>query len=168
MVATDASLVLRQGSFPGLAGELYLRWAFPPEGTKTWARVAIVHGYGDHSGRYAEFMTWLARRGVACHAVDLRGQGQAAGRRGFVRRWDEYLDDLAAFLGQPILQGPGPLFLLGHSHGALVVAAALLRGSGVQGGDVAGCVMASPMLASKMRVPRGKILLGRLLGRLVP
>src|SRR5688500_3489789 len=90
------------------------------------ARLAEVHGYGDHAGRYWELMTWLASRGVACHAFDFRGHGRSTGRRGFVRRWDEHLDDLRAFLDLPALRhdspGDPPLFVLGHSHGGLVVA----------------------------------------------
>src|SRR5438477_11882791 len=65
-----------------------------------WARLGIVHGYGDHSGRYLHFMNWLAQRGVACHTFDFRGHGRSGGRRGYVARWQEFIHDLRAFLSQ--------------------------------------------------------------------
>ena len=134
------------------------------------ARLAVVHGYGDHAGRYAEFMPWLARHGVACHAFDFRGHGRSTGRRGFVQRWDDHLDDLGAFLGLPALRddapGSPPLFLLGHSHGGLVVAAAGVRG--LLPAHVAGCVLSAPYLINCHKVPAAKVAVGRLLNRIVP
>ncbi|HEY2584708.1 MAG TPA: alpha/beta hydrolase [Tepidisphaeraceae bacterium] len=155
------------GFFDGPAGRLYRRIARPTN--RAVARLSIVHGYGDHSGRYAHFMQWMALRGVACGAVDLRGQGAADGRRGFVRRWEDYLDDVRAFLSLP---APGeteaaPRFILGHSHGGLVVAAAgeagLLETAGIRG-----VVLTSPFLQSRMELPRVKVVLGRLVGLAIP
>jgi alpha-beta hydrolase superfamily lysophospholipase len=161
-----------------------------------WARLLIVHGYGEHCGRYVHFMRWLAERGVASDAIDLRGHGRSGGRRGFVRRWDEYLDDLQAFLeresspaeGGPISEpgrvGPvGPqvrsvpsarsgrharaLFLLGHSHGGLIAAAAGERGILAQAG-VEACIISSPYLATRVSVPRYKRLLAHVANPIVP
>lgn len=155
------------GCFDGPAGRLYRRFARPTG--RAAARLSIVHGYGDHSGRYAHFMQWMALRGVACDAVDLRGQGSADGRRGFVRQWDDYLDDVRAFLSLPApkeLDGT-PRFVLGHSHGGLVVAAAgeagLLEIAGIRG-----VVLTSPFLQSRMELPRVKVMLGRFVGLAVP
>jgi lysophospholipase len=153
--------------FDGPAGRLYRRSAQPAN--RAVARLSIVHGYGDHSGRYAHFMQWMAVRGVACDAVDLRGQGTADGRRGFVRRWDEYLDDLRTFLSVP--SPPQlraiPRFILGHSHGGLVVAAAAEAGL-LDSAGIRGVVLTSPFLQSRMELPRMKVILGRLVGLVVP
>src|ERR1700691_2463252 len=90
--------------------------------SQPWAQLVLLHGYGDHAGRYLQFLQWLGARGVGCQAIDFRGQRRSSGRRGFVRKWDEYLDDLKVILD---LQDQAlPLFVLGHSHGALVAAAA--------------------------------------------
>ena len=127
----------------------------PPDAVATRARLAIVHGYGDHAGRYVELMSWLATRGVECHAVDLRGHGKSSGRRGYVRRWDEYLDDLRAFLELPDLRhapGSPPLFVLGHSHGCLVVALAGERKL-LDEYCVAGCILSAPYLVNALAVP---------------
>lgn len=113
-------------------------------------------------------MRWLAERGIACHSLDFRGHGRATGRRGFVRRWEEYLEDLDAFLSLEQLavkaRGEAPLFLLGHSHGGLVLAAAGIRGLE----DVSGCVFTAPYFRSRLHVPAHKIFLGKLIDPLVP
>ena len=140
--------------FPSLDGtRLYRRSSFPRDSI-SWARLVILHGYGDHSGRYAEFMRWMAARGVACHAIDFRGHGRAGGRHAYVNRWEDYLDDLRAFLALPQV-GPSPAapestapFLLGHSHGGLIVAAAVIDGVI----SPAGCVLSSPYLRGAMPV----------------
>jgi alpha-beta hydrolase superfamily lysophospholipase len=133
-----------------------------------WAHLHLAHGYGDHSGRYVHFLNWLAARGIAAHAVDLRGHGRSDGRRGFVRVWDEYLDDLAAGLRDCPGCGPGsaPWFCFGHSHGGLLLAVALLRGR--LPSQVRGCILSSPYFRSAMTVPAWKVFLAKALNRCLP
>jgi lysophospholipase len=150
-----------ESTFSGPAGALFRRSVVP---AAAWCSVAIIHGYGDHSGRHLHVMRWLAGRGIACHGLDLRGQGNSAGRRGFLRRWDEYLDDLDAFLALPALRQHAPLFLLGHSHGGLVLAAAAIRGLG----DLRGCILTSPFFRNRMTVPPVKRLVARAMDPLIP
>ena len=68
-------------TFAGQDGlELYYqRWR--PEGTPK-AVLPIVHGYGEHSGRYANIVDWFVPRGYSVYAFDLRGHGQSPGQRG--------------------------------------------------------------------------------------
>src|SRR5688572_15512480 len=83
----------------GGAGRIYFR-SVVPAGV-AWARIGLLHGYGDHCSRYEHFYKWMAERGVACHAFDFRGHGRSEGRRGYVAKWEEFLDDLNIFLEQP-------------------------------------------------------------------
>lgn len=160
----------QEETFAGPAGRLFRRSVYPADPAGVWARLAVLHGYGDHSGRYVEFMAWMARRGVACEAFDLRGHGHSEGPRGAVAYWAQYLDDLNAFLealhAHPHAHTPThlPTFLLGHSHGGLVVAAAGERGlPGVEG-----CILSAPYLRARMRVPRRKLILGRVANWVAP
>ena len=92
------------------------RWR--PTG-RPWARVLIVHGIGEHSGRYQRTGRLMAEAGLDVYAFDLRGHGLSGGRRVYVRRWDDFLDDVEvqlAALREPAL----PLVLFGHSMGALI------------------------------------------------
>src|ERR1700722_2274098 len=69
-----------------------------PAPARPRARLALLHGYGDHGGRYGHALNWFAERGISCCTLDFRGHGRSFGRRGYVRRWDEFLDDLDTFL----------------------------------------------------------------------
>jgi alpha-beta hydrolase superfamily lysophospholipase len=118
-----------EGRFAG-AGDLelyYQRWW--PE-AEPRASVALVHGVGEHSGRYANVVAPLVDDGYAVYAYDQRGHGRSPGPRVHIERWAEYRDDLGAFLCLVDEQAPGrPLVLYGHSMGSLVVLDYLLEGS---------------------------------------
>jgi alpha-beta hydrolase superfamily lysophospholipase len=163
---TDSPTATAETLFPGRGVTLFRRSVRPA--TSAWARVALLHGYGDHSGRYLHFMQWLARRGVEVHALDFRGHGRSQGPRAHVRRWEDYLDDLTAFLDLDPLRlarGRPPLFVLGHSHGGLIAVAAAI-GDMLKG--TAGCVLSAPYLVGRNRVPIAKKVLARVGNLLAP
>ena len=92
-----------------------------PKG-ETRGALIIVHGLKDYADRYSEFAFAAARRGYAVHALDLRGHGDSQGDRVWVDRFDEYLDDLEAFVARVRAEEAGkPLFLMGHSMGGAIV-----------------------------------------------
>jgi alpha-beta hydrolase superfamily lysophospholipase len=100
------------------------RWL--PAG-ETKAAVAIIHGYAEHSGRYAWMGERLARAGYAVHALDLRGHGLSDGERALVASFREYLDDVAEFLTRVRARAAdAPVVLLGHSMGGRIVTLALV------------------------------------------
>jgi acylglycerol lipase len=83
--------------------------------------VLLVHGYGEHSGRYAHVAEHLAAHGYAAFALDLRGHGRSAGRRVMVRRFGDFVADVATYAAQLRADHPDlPLFVYGHSMGSLV------------------------------------------------
>lgn len=86
------------------------------------AAVLIVHGYAEHSGRYAWVAEQLAGHGYAVVAFDLRGHGKSDGDRVYVRSMNEYLFDMDAALLRVFEHAPGvPVFVLGHSMGGGVL-----------------------------------------------
>ncbi len=85
------------------------------------AVVVIVHGLGEHGGRYDHVGQRLTGAGFACYAADHWGHGRSEGRRANIGRMDRIVDDLGAFVGFATAHTPGvPLFLLGHSFGGLI------------------------------------------------
>jgi acylglycerol lipase len=85
------------------------------------ARVLLVHGFIEHSGRYGPTGQFLARHGCAVTATDLRGHGRSDGARCWVRSFDEYIDDLDSCFERANRRADGiPLFVLGHSLGGLI------------------------------------------------
>lgn len=129
------------------------------------AALAVVHGYGEHGGRYAWLGEYLAARGYAVYVYDLRGHGQSSGTRGQVRRFDDYLDDTAAFLGEVRRAQPAaPLFLLGHSMGGLICA----RMAEERAPDVRALILSSPFLQLAEAVPPARVLAVKALARVWP
>ncbi len=146
-----------QGTFAGTGGFalFYQRWR--PDGTPRTA-VAIVHGIGEHCGRYANVVTGLVPRGHAVYGFDQRGHGRSPGRRGHVDSWREYRQDLHAFVRFIVAQeSRRPLFLFAHSMGALVALDYLptgqeaLAGAIISGAPIAPVGMAKPVLVAAAR-----------------
>ncbi|GAB4455134.1 MAG: hypothetical protein OHK0029_10720 [Armatimonadaceae bacterium] len=135
--------------------------------SEPWARLAVLPGYGDHGKRYLSAMTFLAEQGIACHALDFRGQGLAEGRRGYAQRWEEYVSDLETFLALDPVRGEGnlPLFLLAQSHGALVLTNAVLTG---RLRDVAGVVLTAPFFRNRVPVSQQTLLVAKFAEQVLP
>jgi acylglycerol lipase len=124
---TNRSVTVTEGTFPGAAGVSIYRRAWLPEGRARGVMV-LVHGMSEHSGRYDHVGRFLASRGLAVHALDHRGHGRSGGETGTVEKFDFFLDDLSTFLSAVRAECPaGPLVLLGHSMGGLIVSAYLLE-----------------------------------------
>lgn len=140
---------------------LHLRvWPAPGRG---W--VAVVHGYGEHSGRYEALARWLNARGWSVASCDLRGHGLSPGRRGHIWAFDDYLHDVAAlhlFVAEQA--GGQPVFLLGHSLGGLIA----LRYVQEREVELAGLVLSAPFLELALPTPRWKLVLAPALSRLWP
>jgi alpha-beta hydrolase superfamily lysophospholipase len=135
---------------------------WPAEGTAR-ASVVIVHGYGEHIARYEQTAKDLAKAGFAVRGIDLRGHGESGGTRGFCVRFDEYLQDLQTEVARARSDGL-PIFLLGHSFGALVSAHYALRFPD----QLAGAVLTSPYFKLALAVPKAKVIAGKIASRLFP
>lgn len=84
--------------------------------------VALVHGISEHSGRYGYLVERLTREGFAVAAFDNRGHGRSGGVHGHIDSWVDYREDLRAFIRYVSAHFMRlPLFLYGHSLGALIV-----------------------------------------------
>ncbi len=99
------------------------------------AQVLLVHGYAEHSGRYAHLAAFLNARGIGMYTYDQQGHGQSDGVKSFVPGVDALLDDLDQVLaGVKAEIGTTPLFIYGHSMGGAVVALhAIERHTAVKG-----------------------------------
>ena len=96
-------------------------------GSASWASVLLVHGLGEHSGRYEHVGDRMSAAGLDVHAFDLRGNGGSGGRRGHVDRWSQFHDDLGERMQADRRAAAGrPVVLYGHSMGGLVVLGYLL------------------------------------------
>jgi alpha-beta hydrolase superfamily lysophospholipase len=133
-------------------------------------RVLIVHGLGEHAGRYQAVAAALNGAGYAVSAHDQRGHGHSPGRRGAIPAPDSLCADLACVVDR--LQGLDgrPPLLLGHSLGGLVaarfVAEELVARPAPWRRAVPALVLSSPAIDPGMSVAQHSLL--ALLGRLAP
>jgi alpha-beta hydrolase superfamily lysophospholipase len=81
--------------------------------------VLIVHGLGEHSGRWAHVAEFFNGRGMDVTAFDLRGHGLSGGRPGYVERWSDYQNDIEDIL-VPLHEANAKIALYGHSLGGLI------------------------------------------------
>lgn len=133
-------------------------WAGSP-----WATILLVHGIGEHSGRYEHVGDQMAAAGLDVYAYDHRGNGGSGGRRGHVDRWSQFHDDLAERLAAVrVAAGGRPVVLYGHSMGGLIVAGYCL--SPRPKPDLV--VLSAPALDSTLSA--WKKAMASLLGRVVP
>lgn len=128
--------------------------------------LGVVHGYGEHAGRYAHVAQRLNARGISVVAADLRGHGRSAGVRGHVERFDEYHLDVEVILAELRARARGaPIAMFGHSMGGLVLADwTITRGSS----ELLGLVLSSPFLGLALAVNPVKEGLGRVMSRIIP
>jgi alpha-beta hydrolase superfamily lysophospholipase len=112
--------------------------------------VLIVHGLGEHGGRYAQLAAALNAAGWNVAAHDHRGHGRSEGARGALAADTSLLADLALAIDRERAAGTGPLVLLGHSMGGTVaarfVAEALATAPARWSRPVDGLVLSSPAL----------------------
>ena len=146
------------------------------DGTKleyrTWPRLgapitfAVIHGLGDHSGRYSRFADGMAKLGFATFAVDLRGHGKSPGPRGHVDRWSQWTDDVSAFVKHVEARAGGSEVIpVGHSFGGAALLSTILAGKLPLSKRF---VVSSPALLLKVAVPAWKLRLGAATSKLVP
>jgi alpha-beta hydrolase superfamily lysophospholipase len=117
------------------------------------ALLLLVHGYGEHLGRYRHVAAYFVGKGYAVFAIDHRGHGQSEGLRAYVERFDQFITDLHRYVVQIKGAHAGlPLFMLGHSMGALISLAYTaqhqveLKGLIVSGAPVNADANVSPLL----------------------
>ncbi len=133
-------------------------WAGEP-----WASVLLVHGLGEHSGRYEHVGDQLSAAGIEAWSYDHRGMGGSGGRRGDVASWSQFHDDLAERLAAVRAVSAGrPVILYGHSLGGLISAGYLLTDRSKP--DLA--VLTAPALDSS--IPGWKRTLARVVARVRP
>ncbi len=140
---------------------------------RTWAGDApagellfVLHGYGEHSGRYDHVARHFAALGYNVAALDLRGHGKSGGQRGHVNAFSEWLDDTDAGLSaaRKTYSQARSVTVVAHSMGGLVALRHLLE----RPGAFNRYVVSAPFFGVAMPVPAWKSTLGKLMSRIYP
>jgi len=135
-----------------------------PKG-KPKASICLVHGHGEHIGRYEHVAAALTEKGYVMLGFDLRGHGRSAGPRGHTPSYEALMDDITAFFGQIEGRYPDlPRFLYGHSLGGnLVLNYALRRKPALRG-----VIATGSWLKLAFEPPASKVSLGKMMNNILP
>jgi acylglycerol lipase len=130
-----------------------------PEG-KPKAIICLIHGLGEHTGRYAHVGRAFNEAGYALFGFDLRGHGQTGGPRGHLLSLDVVMQDIQQFVEFQKQNHPGlSIFLYGHSLGGLLTLSYVLQHpEGLQGVIVTGAMLRSAFDEMKIKNTMAKIL----------
>ncbi len=140
---------------------LFYRVFSPSNPQKT---LIILHGHGEHSGRYEKFFEHLQNEGVRIAVYDFRGHGHSEGPEVYVESFQEYLEDVSAFdtFLRDKFSAKEPLVLLGHSVGGLVA----VHWSLLHPEKLAALILSSPCLG--LKVPAWLVAANALMNRIHP
>ena len=153
----------KTGTFKGKGDiELFFQeWTVP----SPKAALVVVHGLGEHSGRYDNLLNALSDSGVSVYACDSRGFGRSAGKRGCVSSFADYVDDQKIFIDMLKSANPKtPLLMLGHSLGGLIAFKYALE----YGSSISGIILSSPAFVFTGKVAGWKKALARLFSKIKP
>jgi len=143
--------------------EIFVR-GWEPE-ARPRAVICLEHGLGEHTDRYAHVADAMCAAGHAMLGADLRGHGRSGGQRGHAPSMDAYIEDFEQLLGEARTRYPGiPVFLYGHSLGAILMLAFGLR----RRPDLPGAILTAPALHTNLEEQRIKVIMARILGTLMP
>ncbi len=127
--------------------------------------VCLVHGLGEHSGRYSHMAARFTGAGYALIAFDLRGHGQSEGKRGHFPGFESMLQDIDLLLEQAAIRFAGvPAFLYGHSLGGILVLNYSLR----RKQELMGVISSAAGLRTALEKQALKVTLAKVLGSVLP
>jgi alpha-beta hydrolase superfamily lysophospholipase len=129
------------------------------------AVVGIVHGMGEHMGRYSHVAEMLISEGYAVIGFDQRGHGRTEGKRGHVPAYELLLEGVDYILAEARSNYPGtPLFLYGHSMGGNLTLNYLLR----RQPDIDGAIVTGPWLKLAFKPPSLQAAIGKVIEKIYP
>jgi len=153
-----------EGIFRGVRDKKIYYQAYLPKGDIRGS-IIIVHGLGEHSGRYDNVVDYLVPKGFAIYGFDLLGHGKSDGKREFVEKYEDFTETLTNYKNKVKSWQPGKsLFLLGHSMGGLIATEYLIDHSH----DFEGAIISAPLITVSDNINKFTIISGKILSAIAP
>jgi acylglycerol lipase len=153
-----------EGFFQGVRGVRIYQQCWLPDGEPK-AVLLVVHGLGEHCGRYSNVVSHLVPLGYALYGLDHVGHGKSEGAREYVESFDDFTDTLDTYREMVRQAQPDkPVVLYGHSLGGLISTTYLLDHQA----GLAGAILSAPLSRVPENVSAMTVMLGRVLSRLAP
>jgi acylglycerol lipase len=153
-----------EGNFKGVRDtNIYYQGWLPDKEVK--AVILLVHGLGEHSGRYVNFINHFVPLGYAVYGLDHIGHGKSDGGREVVERFEDFTDNLTIYYNMvKVWQPAKPTFLLGHSLGGLIASYFLLDHQA----DFKGAIISAPAIKVSSAISPITITMSKILSALAP
>ena len=154
----------QDGYFKGVRNtNIYYQYWLPEGESK--AKLLIVHGLAEHSGRYMNVVNHLVPSGYAVYGIDHIGHGKSDGKRVHVERFLDYTKTLKNYFDMiREWQSQKPIFLIGHSMGGLISAAYILEHQD----ELSGAVLSGPSIKVPDDISPAVIVAGKMLSIIMP
>jgi alpha-beta hydrolase superfamily lysophospholipase len=129
------------------------------------AILLLVHGLGEHIGRYAHLAAYFNQHGIAVLGFDHPGHGQTPGKRGHVKNMEALMEGVAVMLTEAKSRYPDlPVYLYGHSMGGNITLNYILR----KQPEVAGAIISAPHISMVTEPTALLVAMGRLVQKIYP
>lgn len=129
--------------------------------------ICIVHGIGEYGGRFDRVAEVLREKNMAAAAMDLRGHGSSAGKKGHCAPRKDVLDDVTELIRFAKTKYPAKkVILYGHSMGGNIVLD--YRSRGELNGDISGYIISAPWIRLVRPVPDVLYRIVKLMSKVAP
>lgn len=132
---------------------------------ETTGIIALVHGLGEHSGRYTHVADFFTAQGLGMIAIDTYGHGQTTGKRGHADSMEAYMEQISRLLElakQAV--SDKPVFLYGHSMGGALVLNYLFRYNPA----ISGVIASAPAVRPGFELPKPLLIIGKIARAIAP
>jgi acylglycerol lipase len=127
--------------------------------------ITLVHGHGEHSGRYQHVADFYTKNGFAVISFDLFGHGKSGGQRGFLPDENAYFSSIENLLSYASSQFINlPVILRGHSLGGALVLWYCLERKPI----INGVISSAPLFATSEPVTPFKLFLAKTMNSIYP
>ena len=149
----------------GLRNGMKLKGVIESPGEQNRGMIILIHGLGEHVGRYQEWANLFLERRMGFVGIDLPGHGYSPGRRGFIRSHDIVNEIIEILIHTVSKTFPTvPLYLYGHSLGGTFVLNYLIK----KNPKLKGAIITSPWLELSFKPPKIKIILAKMFNYVFP
>ena len=127
--------------------------------------ILIIHGLGEHSGRYLKLIQDFNDKNISVFTIDIRGHGKSEGKRGHSPFYQQLMNDIQCFIEHVTKKIPDQkYFLYGHSFGGNLV----INYSFQENKKINGIIATSPLIKPSIAPSRIVLFMGKLFKKIVP
>ena len=143
---------------------IYIREWIPKEKVKK--NLFIIHGLGEHSGRYEDLAKILTQEGIGVFSIDLIGHGKSSGRKGHIKSFEDFINAVETgviYVRKKFLDTP--IILFGHSLGGLISLKFLIDR---ESKEIERAIISSPWIATALEIRNHLLFIHKIFQKIIP